>query len=337
MNWIKIIAIITILIVGFYIFYYLVISSNPISEPPNFRVTIIGNKMFVRWSSNESTIGSIEINGVKYNESSEKMLHKLVVPYMEEGHMRILEFKDGKEYASYCVDLSDVKNVSLTAGIYAGYGADTGSYRRINELLVNMGFDTQFLIPENFNKLYDLFKFDIIVFPGGRADHMIMGLSREQISTIREYVSQGGSYMGICAGAYFASNYTVWDGVKYGDESGYVLDLYYGEAVGPIKEIGNYDLNTIYNPQYPTNITWYNGEKFNVTYWGGPYFTPVNNVKVLAIYDKIQKPAAIEFNYHSGRAILFGFHPEFDTHYSQENREEFLKVFKVEILWLAGT
>ncbi len=337
MSWIKLIAILTILIVGFSIFYYFVISSNPISKPPNFRVTIMGDKMFVRWSSNESTMGSIEINGVMYNESSEKMLHKLVVPYMKERHMRILELKDGEEYSSYCLDLSGVENVSLTAGIYAGYGADTGSYRMLSMLLVDMGFDTQFLIPENFNRLYDLFKFDIILFPGGRADHMISGLSREQIDIIREYVSVGGSYMGVCAGSYFASNYTVWHGVKYGDESGYVLDLYSGNAVGPIKEIGDYDTNTIYNPQYPTNITWYNGEKFNVTYWGGPYFTPVDNVKVLAIYDKVQKPAAIKFQYKNGRVILFGFHPEFDTHYSQENREEFLKVFKAEIFWLAGT
>ncbi|ADD09145.1 BPL-N domain-containing protein [Candidatus Aciduliprofundum boonei] len=333
---VKIFAVVVIIVVIIVAFYYLIMSSNPISEPPNFRVTIIRDKMFVRWSSNESTIGEIEINGINYTENSSHMLHKLVVPHISKGHMRILEYKDGKDFATYCVELSKIHNVSLSAGIYAGYGADTGSYRMLSSLLVNMGFDTQFLIAENFNKLYDLFKFDIIAFPGGRADHMIMGLSRQQIDTLREYVSQGGSYMGICAGAYFASNYTVWNGIKYGDNAGYILDLYSGDAVGPIKEIGNYDLNSTYNPQYPTNITWYNGEIFNVTYWGGPYFTPTNNVKVLAIYDKIHKPAAIKFMYHSGRVILFGFHPEINTYYSQENREMFLKALKIEILWLAG-
>ncbi len=336
MRHIKIFAVIVIIVVLIVAFYYLIISSNQISEPPNFRVTIIGDKMFVRWSSNESTIGEIEINGINYTERSSHMLHKLVVPHISKGHMRILEYKGGKEFASYCVELSMIHNTSLSAGIYVGYGADTGSYRKLSTLLVNMGFDTQFLIAENFNRLYDLFKFDIIVFPGGRADHMIMGLSRQQIDTIREYVSQGGSYMGICAGAYFASNYTVWKGIKYGDNVGYVLDLYYGNAVGPIEEIGDYDTGSIYNPQYPTNITWYNGERFNVTYWGGPYFTPVDNVKVLAIYDKVHKPAAIKFSYKSGRVILFGFHPEFDTHYSEENRKMFLKALKVEIFWLAG-
>ncbi len=336
MSRVKKIAVFVIIIIGISIFYYLVISSNPISEPPNFRVTIIGDKMFVRWSSNVSTMGEIEINGINYTESSTHMLHKLVVPYTNKGHMRILEFKNGKEYTSYCVELNKLQNTSLTAGIYAGYGAYEESYMKLSSLLTSMGFNTQFLIPENFTNLYDLFKFDIIVFPGGRADHMIMALSREQINNIREYVAEGGSYMGVCAGAYFASNYTIWNGVKYGEVSGYILDLYYGDAVGPIKEIGNYNLNNAYNPPHPTNITWYNGEKFNVTYWGGPYFTPVDNVKVLAMYDKVQKPAAIKFNYHSGRVILFGFHPELDTHYSEENREEFLNVLKIEIRWLAG-
>ena len=336
MRHVKILTVIVIILVVILSFYYLIISSNPIREPPNFRVTVIGNKMFVRWSSNESTVGKIEVNGIDYTESSPKMLHKLVVPYTNKGHMRILDLKNGKEYASYCMELNKLQNTSLTAGIYAGYGADTESYMKLSVLLTSMGFNTQLLIPENFSNLYDLFKFDIIVFPGGRADHMIMALSQEQIDNIREYVAEGGSYMGVCAGAYFASNYTIWDGVKYGEISGYILDLYYGDAVGPIKEIGNYNLNKIYNPPHPTNITWYNGEKFNVTYWGGPYFTPVDKVKVLAIYDKVQKAAAVKFNYHSGRVILFGFHPELDTHYSQENREKFLKALKIEILWLAG-
>jgi len=336
LNKIRKVAVLIIIILGLSAFYYLVINSNPISEPSNFRVIIMGGKMFVRWNSNVSTVGVVEINGISYRENSSKMLHKLVVPYTKSGHMRVLEYKNGKEYSSYCVELSNVQNTSLTAGIYAGYGADTESYRQTSILLANMGFNVKFLIAENFNRLFDLFKFDIIVFPGGRADHMIMGLSRQQVDNIREYVAEGGSYMGICAGAYFASNYTVWNGVKYGDNAGYVLDLYSGEAVGPIKEIGNYNTSSIYNPPHPTNITWYNGEVFNVTYWRGPYFTPLDNVKVLAIYDKVHKPAAIKFKYHSGKVILFGFHPELDTHYSQENREKFLKVVKIEILWLAG-
>ncbi len=336
MRWFKILALLIILIISISILYYLVINLNPKEKPPNFRVTVIGDDMFVRWSSNKSTIGSIEINGREYNESSERMLHKIVVPYTNSGHMRIVEIKEGKEYASYCVDLSKMKNTSISVGIYAGYGADTGSYRMLSNILVDMGFNTQFLIAKDFNSLYGLFKFDIIIFPGGRADHMISGLTRDQIDTIREYVSEGGSYMGICAGSYFASNYTVWHGVEYGDSAGYVLDLYSGRAVGPIKEIGDYDTGSIYNPQYPTNITWYDGEKFNVTYWGGPYFTPIDDVKVLATYDRVQRAAAIEFQYNSGRVILYGFHPEFDTHYSQENREKFLKAFETEFLWLAG-
>ncbi len=336
MRVLKILAITAVFILTIFAFYYVVVNSNPVSEPPNLRITKIGDKMFVRWTSNYSTFGSVEINGVYYNETSSRMLHKIVVPYFSKGHMRIKEYVNGKEYASYCVDLSKVRDLPIYAGIYAGYGADTGSYRMLSNMLAHMGIKTEFLIAENFSKTYDLFKYDLIVFPGGRADHMISGLSRHNIDVIREYVKEGGAYMGVCAGAYFASNYTVWKGVEYGDYAGYVLDLYSGKAVGPIKEIGDYDTGSIYNPQYPTNITWYSGKKFNVTYWGGPYFTPVDKVTVIATYDKVHKPAAIKFSYNGGRVILFGFHPEFDTHYSEENRKSFLNALKPEIMWLAG-
>jgi len=337
MKYLKIMVVGVVAILAIALFAYLIVTSNPTTIPPNFRYTILDKKMFVRWSSNESTLGMVEINGKSYNESAPRMLHKLLVPYSSEiKHIRIKEMVDGKEYASYCVDLTQINSTPILVGIYAGYGADTSSYRMLNLLFTDFGFDAEFLIAENLNSLYELFKFDFIVFPGGRADHMISGLSVKQINLIRDYVANGGSYMGVCAGAYFASNYTVWHGIEYGDDAGYVLDLYSGKAVGPIKEIGDYDTELIYNPQHPTNVTWYDGEVFNVTYWGGPYFTPVNDVTVIAEYNKVHKPAAIKFQYKSGRVLLFGFHPEFDTHYSQENRELFLKALKLEILWMAG-
>ena len=337
MNIRKIVVFGIVIILGVALLGYLVTTLNPQGKPPNFRYTIIDDKIFVRWTSNKSTVGVLEINGKEYKEDSPRMLHKLIAPYTNgTKHIIIKERINNKESASYCVDLTQYPISKILAGIYAGYGADTGSYRKMSVLLADFGVDTQFLIPKDLDSLYDLFKLDFIVFPGGRADHMISGLSLDQIENLRKYVAQGGAYIGICAGAYFASNYTVWQGVKYGDEAGYVLDLYYGEAVGPIKEIGDYDTGLIYNPQYPTNVTWYDGEIFNVTYWGGPYFTPVDNVIVIAEYEKVNKPAAIKFYYDSGRVLLFGFHPEFDTHYSQENRMQFLKMLEIEILWVAG-
>ena len=142
--------------------------------------------------------------------------------------------------------------------------------------------------------------YDVLVIPGGWAVNYRRNINSAGISHIRSFVQNGGVYVGICAGAYFASRTVVWEGRSYS----YPLSLYGGAAIGPIDSIApwpNYNMASI-NLQDSTE--W-------VLYYGGPYFSG-GNFDTIAIYNVNNEPAIIELNYGDGKVILSGVHPEIE-------------------------
>lgn len=152
----------------------------------------------------------------------------------------------------------------------------------------------------------------LLIMPGGRDVPYEEKLKGEGNDIIRDYVKQGGSYLGICAGAYYAASSIVFDkGGPLQIIAKRDLCLFKGEAIGPA--IGPYYYNsdkgahiiqvqTVFSYNF---ITYYNG---------GCYFTNIGNATVLAIYKKLKSPAVIHINYHKGAVILSGVHFEFDEH-----------------------
>jgi len=51
---------------------------------------------------------------------------------------------------------------------------------------------------------------DVVVFPGGTGGGQAKGLGEAGVKNVREYVKQGGGYVGICAGAYLACSNFSW-------------------------------------------------------------------------------------------------------------------------------
>ena len=109
-----------------------------------------------------------------------------------------------------------------------------------------------------------------ILFPGGYSYNYQLAISLEAIDTLRNYVSEGGSYIGICAGAYFASKTVDWEGDAYP----YELSLFDGTATGSLDFIAhwpNYTMTEItLNNNNPINQT---NDGISVLYYGGPIFT----------------------------------------------------------------
>ena len=74
----------------------------------------------------------------------------------------------------------------------------------------------------------------LLIIPGGRDLPYVQHLNEECASLIKEFISNGGSYLGICAGAYFSSNHVVFDPNGplrvVGPRS---LALFPGRTVGP--------------------------------------------------------------------------------------------------------
>ena len=142
--------------------------------------------------------------------------------------------------------------------------------------------------------------YNLLVIPGGWAVNYRRDINSTGISNIRNFVQNGGVYLGICAGAYFAANTVEWRGRTYS----YPLSLFNGVASGPIDTIASW-------PNYSiTSINVHDSNEW-VLYYGGPYFYG-NIFDTIALYNINNKSAIIQLNYGRGIVILSGVHPEIE-------------------------
>lgn len=155
-----------------------------------------------------------------------------------------------------------------------------------------------------------LSSYDVLVIPGGWAVNYRRSLSFTGLQNIRNFISGGGVYVGICAGAYFAADSIVWNGRVYD----YPLDIFQGYAIGAIDSIASW-------PGYAmTHITlkdsWRDPSADStqyVLYYGGPYFESYGTTfDTAGMYDGINEPGIIVFTYGNGKVILSGVHPEIE-------------------------
>ncbi|SMP56214.1 Acyl-coenzyme A:6-aminopenicillanic acid acyl-transferase [Neorhodopirellula lusitana] len=84
-----------------------------------------------------------------------------------------------------------------------------GAANLLRILTKNEGFVTERIKPK---QVVDgaLDSFDIVVMPGGSGSAQARRLGEDGCQTIRDFVADGGGYVGICAGAYLASSQYSW-------------------------------------------------------------------------------------------------------------------------------
>lgn len=191
-------------------------------------------------------------------------------------------------------------------GIYAGSGSWDVNVVALQHFLDQYGFEWT-LFDEQAIETVDLAeKFEIIWFPGGfSADYKYSITSH---ANIRSFIENGGSYIGSCAGAYYASDIMCWLGSDYD----YPLNLFDGKGIGPLAgliawgEIASFSLEE----GHPANSGF--ERSIEMYYFDGPYFEPYNSdtIEVLARYSANQEPAVIAGRFVSGKYLLLGPHPE---------------------------
>ncbi len=197
--------------------------------------------------------------------------------------------------------------------IYTGAGAWETGYKAFEKFLdyKNLTWyecDHNYIINNNL-----VGKFDIIHFPGGSSGDYDQLINFNGMQNIRNFVSNGGGYLGICAGGYFAADKIIWEGNTYDSP----LNLFSGTAYGPIDEIiswPGYKMTTIsINKSNPINV--YEPDSESILYYGGAAFYPDEDQKmdIIGTYDSYNNnPAIINFQYGNGRVLLFGPHPEIE-------------------------
>ena len=163
----------------------------------------------------------------------------------------------------------------------------------------------------------------LLVIPGGRDLPYVEDLSSIGTSYIRKYVENGGNYLGICAGAYFASSRVEFEKNRkeytvIGDRD---LALSISVAKGSIVQDFTYD-----SEQGAKTLSILNCQDESISDCyvnGSPYFEYRNeipsNESIIAYYvipeldsKPLKLPAIIQCKLGSGTAILSGPHIEYD-------------------------
>ena len=203
-------------------------------------------------------------------------------------------------------------NSPIRIGVYSGEGAHPNSIKAAVKLFKWMDAEPQRITPQEI--LEDkLNHFDILYMTGGYAWPYVLDLKDGGTAIIRKFVRQGGSYIGVCAGAFFAADYIYWEGKRYE----YPLDLFPGYAKGPIVEIApwpRYKLCRINLSKKPHTIIKDEPSSMRSFYSGGPWFDipPGFKADILAYYDINNRPAMLAYEYGKGRVFLAGVHPEYE-------------------------
>ncbi len=160
----------------------------------------------------------------------------------------------------------------------------------------------------------DIFKnTDIFVMPGGADLPYCRKLNGTGNDNIKHYVENGGLYLGICAGAYYACEALQFHAGRHDEISGpRELALIDATAYGSLPDIAPYYDLTL-KTAAATNISLQNNQTMKAFYHGGPAFRLQNgSVLIHACYADIaaKPPAIIEASVGKGRAVLTGVHLE---------------------------
>jgi len=100
--------------------------------------------------------------------------------------------------------------VPVKVAIYRGSGAPDGSAENVKNRVDSIpGSSVRILTAEEVGTV-DLTSFDVVVFPGGSARTQAKAIGDSGMTKVREYVRNGGGYVGICAGAYLACSNFDW-------------------------------------------------------------------------------------------------------------------------------
>ena len=156
--------------------------------------------------------------------------------------------------------------------------------------------------------------FKVVTFPGGYSYGYKTGLAGYE-NNIRNFISAGGSYYGICAGSFYAPATIIWDKHSYS----YPLQIYKGQDIGPINDIVAW-------PGFKLTPVTYNGDPVignfgtvPVMYYGGGYHTiptiaqqgsQVYTAGVFANSSAVGKANLVRYSYGNGKVALTTSHLE---------------------------
>jgi len=159
----------------------------------------------------------------------------------------------------------------------------------------------------------------LLIIPGGRDIPYHQKLAGAKNQNIIQFVRGGGSYLGICAGAYFASSEFEFDkGADLEIIAKRELSFFPGKAIGPAFGPNTFQYNNRKGAKAALIQTPLLSSPIYSFYNGGCYFENAHEdpeIDLLGSYSEIEgsPPAIISRQIGSGLAILSGVHLEYSA------------------------
>jgi glutamine amidotransferase-like uncharacterized protein len=195
------------------------------------------------------------------------------------------------------IESDDLTGVNVA--IYQGAGVMGSSYIALTRMFEWMNASVTSV---NASQVRDNFlnNYDILVIPGGSESTCNSELDAEGKQKVKDFVSNGGSYFGICGGATFGASYL----------------SFFGGFMNPVSEPGSIlHMTTMHINQSSTGPDLSDcPENVSTLYYASQYFTPKagTSVHVIASYDYNGKAGMIAFNHGYGTVFLSSPHPEYE-------------------------
>lgn len=197
------------------------------------------------------------------------------------------------------------KKDEILVGLYTGPGTWGDGIWALKLFFNNYNIKYKELDPKNIEN--NLSGIDILIIPGGWSWDYAKALGTRGGVAIKDFVANGGTIIGICAGAYYLSKSIIWEGRRYI----YSLKLINVTAIGP-KEGYPWPTSSIVNITLRKELaSILNSKLVKTLYYGGPEFIDVeSDIIILAYYTDDLRPAIVMGKYGKGTVILIGVHLE---------------------------
>lgn len=102
------------------------------------------------------------------------------------------------------------KTRKIRVGIYRGPGSPQSGVDNVISVLKPWPQVTVAVLDGPQIAAIDISSYDVLVFPGGSGSGQSKGIGQAGLKNVRDFVKNGGGYIGICGGAYLACSNFSW-------------------------------------------------------------------------------------------------------------------------------